>query len=159
MPRLLEKSKRLLQRVQNACCRFCFNVPPRSHISPFLNNASMLNIASRSKLHFACLLFDVVNYKCPEYLHQKLKYPRSCEEMRSTRPPLANYMHRTVAFTGSFRYQATKCWNNIPPPIRSLKTKSTFKKHLKLAILSKQKMGVPKHFETLVSFPVNVMLY
>ncbi|CAG9114408.1 unnamed protein product [Plutella xylostella] len=34
---------------------------------------------------------------------------------------------KTAAFRGSFKYQATKCWNNIPPPLRKLKSKHLFK--------------------------------
>lgn len=138
-PRLLSKTQRLVQRVQNACCRFCFNVPARTHISPYLNNAELLNMSSRRQLHLASLMFDVVKFKTPVYLHSKLKFPPS--GCRSTRPPLATHLHRTVAFTGSFRYQATKCWNNIPPPLRSITSKCTFKAHLKINILNKQKMG------------------
>lgn len=34
-PCLLVRTQRILQRVQNACARFCFNVPKRSHITHF----------------------------------------------------------------------------------------------------------------------------
>lgn len=138
-PRLLYKTKRLIQRVQNACCRYCFNVPPRSHITPFLNNASMLNMESRRKLHLASLMFDVFNFKSPDYLFAKLKFPRN-GELRTLRPPLEVHRHKTVAFTGSFRYSATKCWNNIPPPIRKLKSKHTFKIKIKTFLFEKQKL-------------------
>lgn len=35
-PRLLHNTSRLIQRVQNACCRFIIDDPPRSHITAFL---------------------------------------------------------------------------------------------------------------------------
>ena len=72
-PRLLSRTRRLLQRVQNACCRFCFIIPPRSHISPYLRAAGMLNMESRSQLHLASLVHNVIKYEKPEYLFKKLK--------------------------------------------------------------------------------------
>lgn len=145
-PRLLCRTKRKIQRVQNACARFCFDIPPRTHVTPFLNSASMLNMESRRRLHLASLMFDVIYHKNPEYLYVKLKF--SCFHKqygsgapRSVRVPLAMHTHKTVGFTGSFRYQATKCWNNIPPPLRAAKSKYTFKTQIKSALLECQRSG------------------
>ncbi|XP_039753361.1 uncharacterized protein LOC120628806 [Pararge aegeria] len=59
-PRLLCRTKRLIQRVQNACARFCFDIPPRTHVTPFLNNHHLLKMGSRRKLHLAGLLYGVI---------------------------------------------------------------------------------------------------
>lgn len=103
---------------------------------------------SRRELHLAGLVFDVVKYKNPEYLHAKIKFvnENSRNLLRSIRSALLYHSHKTAAFTGSFRYLATKCWNNIPPPIRNLNTKFTFKTNLRAYLLGKQKLGIPKHF-------------
>lgn len=139
-PRLLKQSVRMIQRVQNACCRFCFSVPPRAHITPYLNAASMLKIEARRQLHLASLMFEVVNFNRPDYLFSKIKFSRfALRYPRKARLPLENQMHKTAAFTGSFRYCATKCWNNIPPPLRQIKSKQTFKKKLKILLLEVQK--------------------
>lgn len=146
-PRLLRKTQHLIQRVQNACCRYCFDIPPRNHVSPYLNNASMLNMESRRQLHLASMLFGIITYKTPTYLHVKLCFPPSRGTgIRSCRPPLEMQSHRTTAFRGSFRYQATKCWNNIPPPIRQLTSVYTFQKRLTSFLLEKQKDGIPELF-------------
>ncbi|KAL0851598.1 hypothetical protein ABMA28_007377 [Loxostege sticticalis] len=73
-PRLSVGSQQRIQRIQNACCRFCFNIPPRSHVTPYLNSASMLNMESRRRLHLATMMFDLVKFKNPEYLYAKLKF-------------------------------------------------------------------------------------
>lgn len=148
-PRLLSGSKRMIQRVQNACGRFCFNIPPRTHVSPFLNKASILNMESRRRLHLAILMFDLMKFKNPEYLYDKLNFRKfhtqyGSGDGRSIRPLLASHVHRTVAFTGSFRYQATKCWNNIPPPMRQLTSKYTFKNNIKIALLELQNLSTQK---------------
>lgn len=140
-PRLLSRTQRLLQRVQNACCRFCFTIPPRSHITPYLNAAGMLNMESRRQLHLASLVFNVMKHEQPEYLFKKLKHSPLLSRYgaRTARAPLAGNLHRSVAFRGSFRFQATKCWNDLPPPMRDLKSIFTFKKHLKILLLNIQK--------------------
>lgn len=144
--RLQSKTRRLVQRVQNACCRFCYSIPPRSHITPYLNKTSTLSMSSRRHLHLACLLFDVLKYKKPDYLFSRIKISTFHERhgTRSTRRCLLEaHPHRTAAFKGSFRYLATKCWNNIPPPLRRLKTKQTFKLHCRKLLLEKQVVGIP----------------
>ena len=132
---LLSHTKKLIQRVQNACARFCFTIPPRTHITPYLNKSNLMNMASRRSLHFACLLFGVMRTQRPAYLFEKLKF--SSRQVRmATRLICPKY--KTTAFRGSFRYTATKCWNNIPPPIRNSCTLWSFKKYYKIHLLSTQ---------------------
>ncbi|KAL0883331.1 hypothetical protein ABMA27_016821 [Loxostege sticticalis] len=134
-------SVRLVQRVQNACIRFCFNVPPRSHVTPFINDAGQLRMEARMKLHLATMLFDVINSAKPKYLYEKLAWApardghirRACTYVFSTQ------IHRTAAFRGSFRFAASRCWNDLPPPLRALKVKNTFKTRLKKYLLTQQR--------------------
>jgi hypothetical protein len=136
-PRLLKKTQKLIQRVQNACARFCFNIPPRAHISPYLNKHSMLKMTHRRKLHLACLLFGIIKHGTPAYLFNKLSLvSRSNARKASLR--LLTARHASAAFRGSFRYAATRCWNNIPPPLRDLQSVTQFKSRLKLFMLNHQ---------------------
>lgn len=102
-PCLLARSWRLLQRVQNACARFCFRIPPRSHVTPFINNASMLKMSKRHDFLFACLLFDGIKTQTPSYLYKNLKRSRP-----SSAAFLSVPCHRTAAFRGSFRYRTLR---------------------------------------------------
>ncbi|KPJ06072.1 putative RNA-directed DNA polymerase from transposon BS [Papilio machaon] len=132
-PRLYARTEKLIQRVQNACARFCFSIPPRNHVTPFLNEHNMLKITYRRKLHLACLLFEIINTEAPKYLSNKLIFTRSRGSEQGRRfPQLCTQRHKSAVFRGSFRYAATKCWNNIPPPIKSARTKITFKSTLHL---------------------------
>lgn len=138
--RLLSRTQHLIQRVQNACARFCYNIPARSHVTPFLNKHYALKMKSRRKLHLASLLFGIINFKNPSYLYDKLNWianTRSCSA-RNVSQQLSTQHHRRVCFRGSFRYAATKCWNNIPPPIRSLKSLHLFKYKLKQYLVVEQ---------------------
>lgn len=134
--RLLARSRALIQRVQNACVRFCFPVPPRSHVTPYLNDSSMLKMEARRSLHFAALLFGVVHNRQPHYLFQKLTF--SSRPARGAIRLICPRHGRSAAFRGSFRYAATRCWNNIPPPIRNSKTLTTFKLKLRKYLLGLQ---------------------
>ena len=138
-PCLLSTSKRLIQRVQNACFRFCYSVPPRTHISPYLNSKSLLNMQSRRNLHFSGLVHTVIKMKFPKYLYDKLEWA-SCtyNSRRAHKPILVTPFHRTRAFEGSFRFQASKCWNDLPPPLQRPLSKLTFKNNLKKVLLEKQ---------------------
>lgn len=138
-PCLLCKTQNMLQRVQNACARYCFPILPRSHVTPHLNKHNMLNILNREKLMFATMLFGVINSGKPKYLYEKLSWRKS---HRTCSQPLVVPHHKTMAFRGSFRYQATKCWNNIPPPMRLCKTVKVLKIKFSEHLLMQQKQLV-----------------
>jgi hypothetical protein len=129
-------TKKLIQRVQNACARFCFAIPRRAHVTPFLNQSNLMSMKTRHSYHFACMLFGIVHTKSPPYLYSKLTF--SHRPTRSAQR-LLGVQHSTAAFRGSFRYSATKCWNNIPPPIRNCRTVSSFKLQYKQYLLNLQK--------------------
>lgn len=139
-PRLLSRTQRLVQRVQNACARFCFNIPPRSHVTPFLSKHFVLKMKSRRKLHLACLLFGIIKFENPTYLYRKLKLMASSRQCsrRHASQQLCIPRHRTANFTGAFRYAASKCWNNLPPPIRALSGIVSFRFKLKKYLLDEQ---------------------
>lgn len=140
-PRLLSKTSRRIQRVQNACARFCFDVPPRSHITPFLNRHDILNMKCRRDLHLAVLMFGVVKTQKPLYLYSKFVWARDYNRYaaRSSSVLLRTPRHGSAAFRGSFRFCATKCWNSLPPPLRSLQSKFCFRIRFKKHLLDLQK--------------------
>jgi hypothetical protein len=140
-PRLLAKTKRLIQRVQNACARFCFDIPPRAHVTPFLNKHNILKMAHRRKLHLACLLFGVIKYETPAYLFEKLSWfsSRRSHRTRQCSIQLMTPQHASAAFRGSFRYVATRCWNIIPPPFRNLEVISSFRAAIRKCICEHQR--------------------
>uniref|UniRef100_A0A2A4IZ43 Reverse transcriptase domain-containing protein n=1 Tax=Heliothis virescens TaxID=7102 RepID=A0A2A4IZ43_HELVI len=139
-PCLLSRTEHVIQRIQNACVRFCTNIPRRSHVTPYINELDLLKMAARRRLHLANLLFGVINSKKPDYLYSKLTWKpiRSDHGLRSVVCPLVVPMHRTTAFRGCFKFAATRCWNDIPPPLRRLKSKLPFKYLLKKHLLRDQ---------------------
>lgn len=137
-PCLLARSQALIQRVQNACARYCFTIPPRFHVTPFLNRSNILRMSDRQDLYLATLMFGVVRNKIPEYLYKKLNWrsSRKNDYARTCVPPLLLPPRRTEAFTRAFRYRASKIWNNIPPPLRNSSTSiNSFRCKYKLYLL------------------------
>lgn len=140
-PCILGKTAKLIQRIQNACARFCYQVPPRWHITPFLNSGNLMKMDARRKLHLASLMFGVVLWKTPEYLYRKLVWSRdvSSRNTRASSYLLLTPNHRTAAFRGSFKFAATHCWNALLPPFRAVKSVKSFKNKFKKYLLTQQK--------------------
>lgn len=71
--RLLERTQWHIQRVQNACPRFCFKIPPHMLVtSYYINKGNILKMKARRDVHQATLLFGVIKYGAPLYLAAKL---------------------------------------------------------------------------------------
>lgn len=141
-PRLLEKTKKVIQRLQNACVRFCYDVPRRAHITPYLNDRGILNMANRRNLHLAFTVRKVIEFEKPRYLFNVLKWVKDDRKkpLRSHRATkLIVPEHRTVSFRGGFKFAATKIWNDLPPPLREPMPLLKFKKILKSHFLKQQK--------------------
>lgn len=140
-PRLFSRSERVIQRLQNACTRFCFDIPRRSHVTPYYNKHNILKMKARRRLHLACLMFRITMSKAPSYLYNKLEWRHERDRRigRLCTPQLSIPHHRTSAFRGSFRYAATKCWNNIPPPIKHCTNSSTFRLRLRIFLMEHQR--------------------
>ena len=56
-------ARRMIQKVQNSCMRFSYNIPYRNHITPYLNNANILNMENRRKLHMHTFIFRIIKKK------------------------------------------------------------------------------------------------
>ncbi|KAL4705274.1 hypothetical protein ACJJTC_009382 [Scirpophaga incertulas] len=100
-------------------------------------------MSARMHLHLATLLFGVVLSKKPSYLYDRLSWSRTMNKYntRASSHLLIYSKHRTTAFRGSWSYSSTKCWNNIPPPLRDLKTVRTFRIRFKQYLLTQQKLN------------------
>lgn len=140
-PRLFVKTERAIQRVQNACARFCFPVPKRAHITPYLNEKGILKMKARRQLHLASLVHKIVHHHKPEYLFNKFTWAKDYHR-HNLRSVVADMMmvprHKTMGFKGCFKYAATKIWNDLPPPLHKCMSTHTFKKHLRSHLFALQ---------------------
>lgn len=140
-PRINNNTAMAIQRVQNACLRFCFNIPRRKHVTPYMNAKGIINMSARRELHYACLTQRVIWSKCPDYLFEKLTWKRdfSRSNLRSVSSNMLQIpAHKSTRFKGCFKLQASKIWNDLPPPLRIKMTVQSFKLKYKFALQKKQ---------------------
>ncbi|XP_052758723.1 uncharacterized protein LOC128202436 [Galleria mellonella] len=141
-PRLLARTAHSVQRVQNACARFCYNIPRRTRITPILNKKGIIDL--RRHLHLACLVYKVIQKKKPEYLYNKLTWMRDLHPLNTRSKSgsgLSLPIHRKSANRGSFKFSAAKIWNDLPPPLHEEMSQLCFKYRLKRVLLEKQNKG------------------
>lgn len=135
-PALTMGDRLSLQRIQNACVRFCYNLRKFDHISNKFLETGWLNLNERYQVHMACLTYNIVKTQCPEYLFTKLvtgddthqRPTRFCNLFRVPK-------HRTALFERGFSYNAVSVFNKIPQNIRDCQHVATFRKHVKTLVL------------------------
>lgn len=140
-PRLNANLERAIQRVQNACIRFCFNVPKRQFITPYLNKNGILNMSARRNLQYACTIHRVIWSKKPDYLFEKLLWVKDfshCNARSNTHGLLRIPNHKSTRYRGCFKFSAAKIWNDLPPPLRKKMSTECFKGRYKAALLKRQ---------------------
>ncbi|XP_072948764.1 uncharacterized protein [Epargyreus clarus] len=140
-PRINSYTERAIQRVQNACIPYCFNVPKRECITPYLNRKGILNMRARRELHYACTVHRVIWNKKPEYLFEKLHWVKDISS-RSLRSHIQNLLitptHSSRRYRGCFKFAAASIWNDLPPPLRKKMSTESFKAKYSSALLRRQ---------------------
>jgi hypothetical protein len=81
-PCLLNKTSASIQRLQNACIRFCLTIPKRSHITPVLIRKNILNISKQVTLKYSCFLHSLIKTKSLLYLFRKLCFTKKQGSLR-----------------------------------------------------------------------------
>ena len=102
-----------LQRAQNACIRFITGGSKYDHITPRYIEVNMLKLAERRLIAQAILLWKIIKYKCPGYLHKKFTFMSSVHtrENRHTNKMMQLPNHRTEKYAKSFLVATSKLWN------------------------------------------------
>lgn len=119
-----------LHRALNACIRFVFNVRRDEYITPYHRRLRWLKVNIRRSYFVGCQLFNIIHQ--PSILSDSLTF-RSAESCRSTKvaesllslPPC-----RTELYRRSFKFSASKLWNDLPPEIRDIQSIDSFKDRL-----------------------------
>ena len=130
-----------IQKVQNACVRFIYNLRKydRDHISPFLKKLGWMNMFNRRLLHSYTLMFKIDKNLAPQYLADLVPRSRnihnhntrSANNFRSCKCNLATKQN-------SFFPKIPSLYNKLPLNIKNVSTVHNFKKQCKAHILSKQ---------------------
>ena len=132
-----------IQRVQNLCLKFIFNVKKKSVVDydELRRNLNMLDMNQRRVLHSQCLLFKIINGSGPVYLRDLFTLHHEVS-VRQTRTSYCNiYLPNTPISSihnKSFRYYAARVWNELPSDVKNSNTLGTFKRKVKQILLSKK---------------------
>ena len=131
-PALTVGEKYSLQKLQNSCLKFSYNLRKFDHVTPLFLSSKWLNLEKRYQLHMSTLVYKVLQTKCPGYLFDRLvrgsavhdRQTRYCQKLTIPR-------HRTAQYQRSFSYNGAKLFNSLPPAAASCSTVSKFKNMLK----------------------------
>ena len=104
-----------IQKVQNICLRFSFNIRRRSHVTPFYVNLNILKYEYVVYKQLATIIFNLVNKKLPIFLYLLLEFRYSSHTINVRQNCLMSIpYHRTTKFENSFQYIAVKIFNQNP---------------------------------------------
>lgn len=131
-PAILNKDKESLQRLQNACLRFSYNLRKFDHVTNKFVESKWLYLNERFVVHMACLVYKTNKLKTPKYLHDKLL--KGCNRHERTTRHRDLYTvprHSSAQFQRSFTYNAIKIYNKLPSSIKSSPSVTSFRKQVK----------------------------
>lgn len=108
-----------LQRAQNACVRFIYNLPIDCHVTPFYKHMKWLKVNERRDYFVATLAFSVLINGEPKYLAERYRKIRDLHD-RWTRAPaylLQIPRHRTGIYNKSFHVHSIRLINAVAKEI------------------------------------------
>lgn len=130
-----------IQRVQNSCLRFAFNVRRHHHISHTLRLCNWLNMRNRMILKAACMYHVVIINKAPGYLYDKISFRTDVHNINiRSRGLITPPLHKTCLYERSFSYNVYKIYNAVPDGFKKMSL-GKFKNSLRQYIYAKQIAG------------------
>lgn len=117
-----------LQRAQNYCIRFIFNLRRDEHITPYLQQLSLLKLEQLRKYHTLTLLHALLQKSSPTYLFENFIFLSQINSHVTRRGGLSLSIppHKTIAFNKSFIVTACRLWNSLPDNIKLLDKRARF---------------------------------
>ena len=135
-----------IQRTQNNCVRFIYNLRKYDHISSDFSKLNTLNMYNRSLLHALTYMFKCVTEKVPVYLSEKIRY------VRDTNPRITRAQNQLAGYSFNNRYGAETFFNRVSGIFNNFTKKVaidlncstvTFKRKVVQYLLTCQKNGLP----------------
>ena len=120
-----------LQRIQNACVRFIYNLKYSDHLTPYYNKLSLLKLSDRRLLHTAALVYKTIHLKQPSYLSSRFETLNARHNHNTRSGNLRTFsipQYHSNFFSDSFTISSIRLWNNLPSSVRESGTLSSFKK-------------------------------
>lgn len=133
-----------LQKTQNYCIRYLFELQRDEHITPYYLRLSILKQSEHRLFRTTVLLYSILDTRSPIYLSDVFEFvaERSERENRTSSSILRIPHHRTAKFNKSFTVTACRSWNLLPNKIKTLESRAQFAAALKRYLLDKMAAGV-----------------
>ena len=131
------KTAAKIQKVQNSCVRYIYNLRKFDHLSPYFKKTKMLNMEERRDIQSLTIVHNILNERAPSYLTDKIQFNHNIHIhntrfVDSIRVPRA----RTSYGQNRFFRKYLQSYNNIKnilkfkPNISSATFKYKLKKYL-----------------------------
>ncbi|KAB0794267.1 hypothetical protein PPYR_13887 [Photinus pyralis] len=124
-----------LQRAENLCVKYIFNLRIDDRIYDKYKILHMLKIRDLQEFRILNVLFSILKNKTPEYLNDQFTFFQS--STRQQNKVLVLPTHKTEVYAQSFTVKAIKLYNNLPEIVKTTTTAAVFKKRLKDYLLNK----------------------
>ena len=130
-----------LQKIQNCCIRYIYNIKRSDHVTPFYRKSQWLTVENLILYYMITLFHSVLLNQSPKYLYDKIKINSWSEKSKYARRNRHKFnipAHRTVLYNKSFLISAIRQWNKLPTSITENCNIVSFKKNMKKYLLSQQ---------------------
>lgn len=128
-----------LQKAQNACIRFIFNLKLYDHVTPYYHQLGILKIKERIEYNVHSLVSKVLKTEKPTYLFEN--YIRMDNvHLRPTRfsnVTIQMPIHRTVIYNRSFLVTSIRLLNSLERQIRESDSNKIFLEKVKKKLLER----------------------
>ena len=124
--------KTKLQVAQNKVVRFALDLGPRTHIGQNeLDRVGILSVNDRARQLMLNQMYDISRGTAPSYLKDEFKfqvnYYNTRSEDKNFKVPFAKGISQY-----NFSVTGAREWNDLPPNVKKLQSKDTFKKAVKI---------------------------
>ncbi len=130
-----------LQTVQNRAARLIVRADRRAHTTPIMHDLHWLPVSERITFKVLMYTFKALHGLAPAYVTSLLEVYTPGRSLRSATGGTILIVPKTKKLVGeaAFSSAAARLWNSLPQSLRTMDSKTNFKKHLKTHLF-------PKHY-------------
>lgn len=114
-----------LQRSQNYCMRFVYNIRRDDHITPCYLQSKTLKLSDQRSIKLLTTLHSILYTGYPKYFSNEFQF-LSTGHTRTGSTQLRIPHHRTTLYNNSFTVTACRLWNSLPHSIKIITNRSGF---------------------------------